>query len=126
MGDLASNATGIGVGDWWQFILVAVALVGVAGVGIPAIRTQRAKGTIDLQAAQITAYEKAITDMQGTHSKEIRELEDRCRQREHEMERRHMKEIGELRGRIDAMTPEFAGSLASQIADNLRKDGIRA
>jgi hypothetical protein len=84
------------------------------------VKTKRAKGTIDLQAAELTAYEQALSAQAARFTEQLNQLEERCRTREEEAARRHSRELGELKGRIDAMTPEFARTLAGL----LRGEGV--
>lgn len=85
---------------------------------IPWLRSSRASATIKLQESEITARDSAIDRF---HS-ELVELEERCREREADLERRHTTEIGKLTGRLDAMTPVFA----AQVAKLLYEEGVRA
>jgi hypothetical protein len=99
---------------------VIAILVGVAtlfGAVIPNIRTKRAQATIELQNAEIVAYEKAVSRFRD----DLAASEKRCQVELAAMDRRHADEIGELKGRIEALTPEFART----VADLLREEGIR-
>lgn len=98
---------------------VLALLLGIAalfGAVIPGIRTKRAQATIELQNAELAAYERAV----NRFKEELAASEQRCQLQLAGMERRHADEMGELRGRVEALTPEFARKLAGF----LREEGI--
>ena len=97
-------------------VTLLVGLVVLFGAAIPAVRTNRAKATIELQNAELAAYQKAIDRFKD----ELAASEQRCHAQVSLMERRHADEMGELRGRIEALTPEFARKLAAY----LREEGL--
>lgn len=101
-------------GFFWAALTALGVLAALFGGALPAIRTQRAKGVIDLQATEIEAYKDAL-EAQG------RRYDDKLAL----MESRHQREIGELRGRIDAMTPDFASTLAGLLVPLLRDGGVK-
>lgn len=93
-------------------VIGGVIAVGLLFAGIlPRIRTERAKGVIDLQAAEIEAYRGAIAAQDQRYDEKLRQSDAR-----------YQREIGELRGRVDAMTPEFARTLAGFLAPLLREE----
>lgn len=97
-------------------VAIVVGLAALFGAAIPAVRTNRAKATIDLQNAELVAYQKAVDRFKD----DLAASENRCQAQLTAMERRHADEMGELRGRIEAMSPEFARTLA----DLLREEGV--
>lgn len=110
----------------WGLVATIVAVALLFGGVVPAVRTQRAKATIDLQAAEITAYSDALDAQETRFTTALHELEERCREREKAAELRYAKDLGELRGRIDAMTPEFASTLATMLVPLLKDGGVSA
>lgn len=107
--------------DWSVVAAIAAAIVGLL-VAVPAVRAGRAKATIDLQAAELAAEREARESQARRFEDQLRAQDERCQAREREMERRHVKEIGELRGMISALTPDFARTLARM----LREEGVGA
>lgn len=89
------------------FIGIAAALA----VAWPIVRSKQTVSTIDLLRSEL-AIEKTAREDQ----------ERRCIAQVSEIERRYAKEIGELRGQIGALTPQFAKTLA----ELLREEGVGA
>jgi hypothetical protein len=110
----------------WTVIAGVCALAVLIGAGIPATRALRAKATIDLQAAELTAYKEAMSAQEQRFHQSLTDLEERCKSREQEQERRHTKEIAELRGQVEKLAPQFARTLATLVAAALREEGISA
>jgi hypothetical protein len=105
---------------FWPAIGAIAAVAVIFGGALPSIRTSRAKETIALQAAELDAERTARIAQQSRCDAEMRSMDQRHSARMNEIERRHASEIGELRGRITAMTPEFAKA----IAHHLREEGV--
>lgn len=99
-------------GFFWAALTVIASLVIIFGGALPAIRTQRARGVIDLQATEIKAYKEALEAQAQRYDNRLSG-----------MEARHQREIGELKGRVDAMTPDFASTLAGLLIPMLRDEG---
>lgn len=105
-------------------LIAAVAAIVTLVAAVPYIGRGRAIATIKLQASEITARDEAIIHRDqviGGLRTEIVDSERRCDEKLHEQDRRHTAEIAELRGRLDATTPEFARSIAAY----LRDEGVR-
>lgn len=111
-------------------VTLLVALMTYVAAG-PIGRNLRAKATIDLQGAEIEARDAIVERLRAERKDELDRfrvdlaaMEDRCREREAEADRRHTGAIAELRGQLHAQTPEFARLLAGHVAEALRTEGI--
>lgn len=106
-----------------EWVLGSIAaLIVIFGGALPAVRTSRAKATIDLQATEIEARDKALAAQEQRFKDALDAMERRCSKELSEMDRRHAREMGELSGQVNAMTPDFA----KKIAEFLKGEGMAA